>query len=221
MTPEGVEIAWDCLAEIGLTEGAKQRVIWIALQIRDETAKVQCLADLDCGDLVPQFGSARLWWTDYPAIESYGFEPATLDVLNRMFLREQLPAGDVVIAELLPALVDLFRIRLHNHAISTPAVDKGFGRNGWDPRPTVRPEIAVRLAEFEAPTFDDPRDVAYGHDIAKALHARFANEIRNRARISELLALEDALRAAILLSGAFTRSELARRMIEWLDSEAA
>lgn len=221
MTPEGIEAHWYRLAEVGLSEGARQRVVWIALQIPSEAARVQCLADLDCGELAARFSSDRLWWTDHPAIESYAFEPETLDILNQMFLREQLPEGTAVVAELIPVLVDLFRIRLHNENIPAPAVHKGFGKNGWDPRPTVPPEIAARLSEFPSPSFEDPRDVAYGHDVAKALYSRFANEIKNRAKIGDLTTLEDDLRAALILSGAFAQSRLASQLLEWLEREAA
>jgi len=216
MTSQGVQVEWEQLAEIGLSEGAKQRVVWISLQIPTGSVGVACVADLDCGLLSDRFDAEQLWWTDYPALESYGFEPNTIDTLNRMFLSEQLPAGESVVGLVLPMLRDLYRIRLHNEDIEDPLVEKGFGKSGWEPERTVPPHIAARLQEFEVGETNDPRKVAYGHDIARVLLGNFAAEIKNRAKIADPSILETSLRASILLSGAFTQSALAHRMLEWL-----
>ncbi|MGO4489422.1 hypothetical protein [Microbacterium sp. 2RAF4] len=160
-----------------------------------------------------------LKWTDFPAVESYGYSAPVLDVLNESFLRGHLPPGAVVVEDLREAVVDLYRIRLHNPGIDHPSAQAGFRRGTWDPSRTVTAGVATNLAAFSAPDFDDVRQYAYGHDLALLLLGRYGNEIKNGSQIRDPRLLEDMLRACILLSGTFTDSRLAADLTEWLGLE--
>lgn len=218
LTPDGVDVTWDHLASVGLSEGAKQRVVYIGLHVPSNFPGLTCIADLDCGLLADRHKADRLWWTDFPAIESYGFEPGAIDVLNRMFLGERLPDGSEVVGELTPALLDLYRLRRHYEDTENPKVEKGFNGEGWNVLRTLPPHLAARWSEVGAVAFEDPRAIAYGHDVARVLMSRYAAEIKTQAKISDLGVLESNLRASILLSNTFANSRLAARILAWVSS---
>lgn len=218
LTADGVDVGWQELDSVGLTEGARQRVIWISLKFPGDRSRVICIADLDCGEFEATFANEVLKWTDFPAVESYGCSAPALDILNESFLRGHLPSGADVIDDLREAFVDLYRIRLHNPGIDHPSAQAGFKSGAWDPSRTVPATIASKLEAFAAPEFNDVRQYAYGHDVALLLLGRYGNEIKNGAQIRDPRLLEDLLRASILLSGSFTNSRLGNALAEWLET---
>ncbi|MCK2025925.1 hypothetical protein KZC56_06395 [Microbacterium sp. SSW1-47] len=216
ITADSVEASWQDLESRGLTEGARQRVVWISEEFPHSRSQIRCVADLDCGELAASHANDVLWWTDYPAVESYGFSARVLDVLNESFLRNHLPPGTAVVDALQEAVIDLYRVRFHNPGIEHPSAASGFRGGEWDPTRTISGEIAAGFASFDSPTFDDARQYAYGHDIALLLIGRFGNEIKNKAKVRDPQLLEDLLRASILQSGIFNESRLASDLDEWL-----
>ena len=215
---DGVEVSWQDLESRGLSEGARQRVVWISEEFPHSRSQIRCIADLDCGELAALFANDVLKWTDYPALESYGFTGRVFDVLNESFLRNSLPPGNTVVEALQEAVIDLYRIRFHNPEAEHPSASSGFRGREWDPARTTSGEIAAKLASIDSPTFDDSRQYAYGHDIVLLLLGRFGNEIKNKAKVRDPQLLEDLLRASILQSGAFNGSRLAVELDEWLQT---
>lgn len=218
MTADGVEVSWEELKSHGLTEGARQRVVWISERFPHNRSLIRCVADLDCGDLAPSFANDVLKWTDYPAIESYGYSPRVIDVLNESFLRNHLPPGSTVVEALKEAVIDLYRIRFNNPGAEHPSASNGFKSGVWDPARTTSSQLAAGLTTITSPVFDDSRQYAYGHDIALLLLGRFGNEIKNKAKVRDPRLLEDLLRASILQSGVFNESGLASELNGWLQT---
>lgn len=223
LTADGLDVDWEMLAVHDLTEGAKQRLIWAGLQLNTSVSNVRCIVDLDCGHLLRRFPEALVWWTDFPATESYGFREETLNMLNDLFLSGQLPDGNTVIHQALPALRDLYGIRHSVEDVETPKVSKGFGKQGWDVSRTVAPHISAKFPEYVVPVFEDPRSYAYGHDIAEVLMGMYPNEIKTNAKVREVSVLERGIALASIATGAFDSSPLASKIVAWLglDSEPA
>lgn len=206
--------------ELQLPKGARSSVILIALAASKKPVDIRCIADRDCGHHVDKVQVEELWWTDFPALESYLFESDTLDTVNRMAFGERLPDGAKLVATLAPVLRELYTVRLHNESLRAPDISKGYGKSknpvDFDVRKAVAPEVAAVAHTYTRPSEGDPRSYAYGHDIADLLLHQFGNEIKNQAKIPHREALEAHFRWCLLVSKTFDSSVLAAKLSSWL-----
>lgn len=218
---DAIDLGETSAIELELPTGARSSVILVAVEASKKTVNIRCIADRDCGHRVNDFQIEELWWTDYPALESYLFDGPTLDTINRMVLGDRLPDGTQLVAALSPVLLELYTVRLYNESLRAPDVSKGYGKSknpaDFDVKRAVAPEVAVVAHTYLRPTGEDPRSYAYGHDIADVLLHQYANEIRNQAKIPHREALETHFRWCLLTSQAFGSSALARKICSWLE----
>ena len=207
------------LLALGLNEGSRSRVIFVAMRAEQENLDLRCIADLDCGHDVDLFTGSTLIWTDFPAIESYGFNAKTLDSLNRLFLGERLPAGDVLLGTMSPMLADLFTVRTNNPHLPDPDIPKGLTKERgvfkFDVALTLVPTVAAKVPSYGAIAPSDPRSSAYGHDICAMLFALHSNVLKNQAHVADPEALEHLLRAAILIANDLRENALFSTLIDW------
>lgn len=206
--------------ELDLPRGARSSVIAVALEASARPVDMRCIADRDCGHRVDDFTLDTLWWTDFPALESYLFDGEGLDTVNRMVLGERLPSGNELVANLGPILRELYTVRQYNENLPTPNLSKGFDKSkdpsSFDVRKTVAPDVASIAPTYVRPTDADPRSYAYGHDVADLLLFVYANEIKNQARVPHRDALEAHFRLCLLLCRGFDSSGLATQLSSWL-----
>ncbi|MEV8171169.1 hypothetical protein [Microbacterium sp. NPDC077486] len=217
---DAIEVNDEWVDSENLPHGARSWVIAAAHEGASSPANLRCIADLDCGHRTESYEMDHLWWTDYPALESYIFNEAGLDTVNRVVLGDRLPDGHRLIASLSPILRELYTVRKFNESLPTPNLSKGFAKGNdpksFDVKRTVPPDIASESDEYLRPNFADPRAHAYGHDIAEILMYLFAAEIKNHAKIAHKDALENNFRLCLLLSHNFDGSPLAGRLLAWL-----
>ncbi|MCI4011675.1 hypothetical protein [Brevibacterium sp. ZH18] len=206
-----------------LTPGNRSYVMFGAKKAKSRSADIGFIADRDCGHHVDNFQFPNLWWTDFPALESYIFTEAALGVLNRLELGDRLPPGREIVAKLSPVLNELFTVRYFNRDLPRPDVDKGFGRsknpNDFDIKMAVSPDVANEVDSYPRRDDEDPRAFAYGHDVASVLLASYRNEIKNQAKIPNQDVLESRFRACLLISKVFDASALAISLSGWLQAE--
>lgn len=213
--PDGV------LIREGVALGNRGRILCLSNELNDFANKLRCVVDVDCGEHRDEFSSPVLMWTDFPALESYAFNPHVLDTLNRNMLSERLPEGDMLISLLREALRDLYVVRHQNPSLARPLVSKGVIKRdgdyaGFDVRKTVPPNVAVKVGEYDSPAYSDVREVVYGHDLAALLMAVFGNLIKNQCGLRDEEALENGLRMAILVEGSFARMPLFSGLADWM-----
>jgi len=220
MTADRIDVDGGLLISIGLTDGQRSRIIFLSQFAERRSLDILCVADRDCGEGVTTFSASTLAWTDFPAVESYGFEPETLDRLNELFLGNRLPSGSSLVSELSEPLLDLYAVRSHNPSMLAPKIAAAGVRSGgtiaFDLNRSIPPHLASVAPTYLRPAFADARAHAYGHDICELLLLLYSNPIRNQSGVGSVGMLENALRAAILLSGVFDSSILASRILAWL-----
>lgn len=208
------------LLVVGLNEGARSRVIFVAMLADAETLDVVCIADRDCGQDLELFEGPTLYWTDYPAIESYGFEATVLDALNRLFLGERLPRGVELVETMSPMLRATFSVRVHHPDLTDPDFPKAITRSrgvvAFNLGPALEPAVRALMSDYdELDVAGDPREHVYGHDLCALLFALYPNELKNQAHVRDAEALEDQLRAAMLIAGDLTSAPLFARLRDW------
>jgi hypothetical protein len=208
------------LIGLGLNDAERSRVIYVAMFLESEKLDlVRCVADRDAEHDVKRFAPSPLLWTDFPAIESYGFEASVLDTLNTLFLGGRLPDGADVITLVSPILLELYTVRTHNQHLPTPDIGKGlsWSKGGYSFRveKTVPPELANDVGDYARPSYSDPRLHAYGHDVCAVIICLFGNAVKNQAGVRNQETLEDMLRASVLVRAGIRTLPLFKQILDW------
>ena len=217
---ETIDLPAEDLLQIGLNDGNRSRVLLFASLAADSAADIRFIADRDCGHNVSDFKMHGLLWTDYPALESYAFTGQILGILNAHFLGERLPSGDVLVRDLSKVLLELFTVRMHNEHLPTPNLAKGFPKNSkkpsdFDVSKTVDSSIGAASVTYVRPQFVDPREIVYGHDLAEILMHLYGNAIKTQAGYSRSEALENAMRAVLLIEKSIGSEPLFVELGSW------
>lgn len=224
VTPvENIEIPADGLFDLGLTDGNRSRVVFLAYSAEQKATDIRCVADRDCGHHVCENQYSTLLWTDYPAMESYSVDAKTLDRANLLSFNRRLPSGDELVPALTYALRELFAVRIAHPALSEPNYSGGLrnrrkldGLSRFEVSRAVDPQLQQQVSSLPRPDSNDPREFSYGHDVAGLLLAAFGNELKNGAGLRSREAVENALRAAIQAVGAFIEEPLFSSLAEWI-----
>jgi hypothetical protein len=216
----GLEIGAGDLSSLGLNDGERSRVVFVAVFADAEKLDlVRCVADRDAGHDLSRFMASTLLWTDFPALESYGFEPAVLDALNHLFFGDRLPCGEKLVALMSPMLLELYAVRMHNEHMPRPDLSKAVsmkkGQFRFHVASAVPPAIAPMVSTYTRPTFADARSHSYGHDIGALLFVLFGNVVRTQVGIKDQDILEDMLRAAFLMTADLKALPLFREIADW------
>ncbi|QZQ55577.1 hypothetical protein KZI27_01525 [Curtobacterium sp. TC1] len=221
VTPvENLEVDAFELASHGLSDGARGRVLIVALHAHEQGIDIRCVADRDTGSSVAAHSYDTLLWTDYPAIESYALHAETLDLANLLSFNEQLPSGAELVDSLTDPLRELFAIRSMHPNLQRPNYGAAFKGGGslrqFDSSKVVPPEIQAVMSAYPRPEDADSRLFAYGHDIGELLLGAYGGKLKNKAGLANLGAVEAALRSALLLSGYIATEPLFLKLSVWV-----
>ncbi|WP_307608117.1 hypothetical protein [Pseudarthrobacter sp. W1I19] len=223
VTPvENLEVGPDEVLGIGLSDGNRSRVVYVAMRAEKDDVDLRCVADRDCGHNVETHNYEQLLWTDYPSIESYALDGVTLQKANLLSFNGRLPDGGVLLGMLVPALRDLYAVRAANEHLERPNYAAGVGKNRslatFNVSLTVHPSLRSQVAGYAKPTSRDPREFAYGHDIGELLLAAFGNVLKNNVGLVTLGAVEAALRSAVQAVGSYKTEPLFIRLHSWISA---
>lgn len=218
---DDIEITFDDLDAMGLNDGQRSRVVYVASQAAESQFDMRCVADRDCGHQVDDHSYATLLWTDYPAIESYAVDEATLNRANLLSFGGRLPEASELLPNLTYALRELFAVRLQNEHLSAPRYASGFGRvprllENFDVASAVEGRLRADVAGYPRPQGEDPRSFAYGHDVGELLLCAYGNALRNQAGLSTREAVEGALLLAMQVVGSYRGEPLFQGLEEWV-----
>lgn len=204
---EDVEVPFEELHALGLNDGNRDLVIGLAAmaQKRENSGdqlNLLCIADLDCGFGADVFSFESLLWTDFPALESYAFSEHVLEALNSVVLEDKLPLQEGLIDKLEQVFESLFRFRKTEEHIQAPDIAKCFSRpasiDSFDILRGIDGGLNGEYADGPILIYADPREVVYGHDLAKVLIVLFANLFKNTANIKDEAKLEQQLLLTLL-----------------------
>lgn len=206
--------------QLGFADGNRGRVVLVAVRAAEANVDLRAIADRDCGHHVATHTYPTLCWTDFPALESYALDATTLERANLLSFEGRLPEGPVLLAQLAPALRDLFAVRLVHEHLEQPNYSAGLANRRslaeFDVAAAVHIAIRAEVPSYERPSGADPREFAYGHDIGELLLAAFANVIRNQVGLQKLSAVESALRSAVQVVGSYKTEPMFLRLQEWI-----
>lgn len=220
------------IARIGLGWGNRAKVIAVAVLSRDEDVDLRCIADRDCGAAVEAYDMVQLLWTDFPALESYILRENILDAANSLNFGNRLPGGGELIQALRRPLAELFLIRKGSIKFRNPRHRDGFSdaadaKSGdgilalenFDSR-VAMPNGSFSDMERDAllNSASDPREYAYGHDIAPLIFHAFFRELQ-KCGISRPVAVENALLSAFHSSRQISAERLFGQLLDWLKLE--
>lgn len=120
-----VDIPNDQLCELGLNNGNRSRVIFLAFQLQRlfETTSlphVVCIADRDFDDLIgsSSIESELLLFTDYTSIEMYLFDSNIIEKFLRLAVRKDDLKAVNIIKNISPILEEIFLFRAANQSLS-------------------------------------------------------------------------------------------------------
>ncbi len=218
---DNIEIGFDELEALRLNDGQRSRAIYVALRAAESQVDMRSVADRDCGHQVDEHNYATLLWTDFPAIESYAVQEATLNRANLLSFGGRLPEASELLPSLTYALRELFAVRLQNEHLPKPRYTSGFRRSprlleDFDVTATVAASIRGEAADYPRPQGDDPRSFAYGHDVGELLLCAYGNALRTQAGLSTREAVEGALLMAMQIVGSYRNEPLFRALEEWV-----
>lgn len=219
---DAIDIDLQGLLDVGLNDGNRSYVIFVALMAHSESANLRCIADRDCGHNVAAHQYSTLLWTDFPALESYALEESTLDRANLLSFKEKLPEASVLLPDLAFALSELFAVRKQHEHMAKPRYQAGFKTRdsqlaSFDVAATVNESIRANVASYSRPPNDaDPRTYAYGHDIVALLLAVYGNALKNQAGLNSQEAVEGALRSATQIVGAYKYEPMFSELAAWV-----
>jgi len=219
---EALELPAGAVYEMGLNEGNRSDVMYVAMRASQLAIDVRCVIDYDCGQYLDEHEYAALRWTDFPAIESYALEEETLNRANLVNFREVLPSAAELMPGLTFALSELYAVRLKHLNLPEPRYSAGLSRqkpslSEFDVEATVDVGIRPLIAEYPRPgKQDDPRSYAYGHDIAALLLATYGNKLKNTAGLLHRDAVEGALVSAMLAIGTYKTEHLFEGLTAWV-----
>lgn len=202
--------------------GNRARVLVVAAKASDEGVDLRCVADRDCGHDVETYTYETLRWTDYPALESYAVSVETLDRANLLGFAGRLPEGGQLLEALAHALREMFAVRVQHQHLPRPKFEAGLpvkgllGLKSFDVRAVVSPALGKHVAEYARSKSSEPRDYAYGHDVAELLYAAFGNTLKNQLGLSKIEAVEAVLLSATQLVGSFRVEPLFSGLEEWI-----
>lgn len=222
VSTEEIDIPADDLIMVGLPDGARSRVILASLSAAKSKANVRCVADLDCGHHIGKADPAVQLWTDYPSLESYAFKSEVLDYLNLMTFEERLPAGASIVTSTVGLLARTYAYRSAMEDAPNPDIAAGITVAGdpasFDLSAALPRQLGSHAATAQASPspFRDPREVAYGHDIARALLALYANTFKNQLHIADEKTLERVFLLGVLGEGSFEAEVLFRTLTIWI-----
>lgn len=221
VTVDSLEVPTTDVLAHGLTDGNRGRVIVVAAKASEGGIDLRCVADRDCGHDVATHNYETLLWTDYPAMESYAVDARTLDKANLLSFGGHLPSAGQLLGQLAFALSELFAVRRQHQFLPNPDYKAGLRDrratlDQFDVAAAVSVEVRPLVAGYERPSGKDPREFAYGHDIGELLLAAYGNELRNRAGLMGLKAVEGALRSAIQAAGTYVDERLFVLLREWI-----
>lgn len=216
---DSLDVTADSLEKIGLNDGNRSRVIFVAKEAHRQDVDLRCIADRDCGHDLTCHQYPTLLWTDFPALESYAVESQTLDVANRMNFGEKLPPASELLPGLSFTLRELFCARVQQPHLTNPKIKAGLRGKSLEEfslKDALGPADAWNADSWPRPDASgDPRHYAYGHDIAAILLTAFANQLKNSAGLSTTEAIEGALRGAMLIVGTFEKESLFQEVLTW------
>ncbi|MBN8423114.1 hypothetical protein JF531_01090 [Microbacterium esteraromaticum] len=218
---ESIEIDPGLLYMAGLNDGNRSRVLVVARHAATQGIDIRCIADRDCGHGVDEHSCDALLWTDYPSLESYAVDVATLDRANVLGFAGKLPAAADYLPGLTFALRETYCVRVHNEHLPSPDFESGFAsqaRDFFDFRveESVAHDLRADIATYERPAGDDGRQFAYGHDIAGLMLAVYANVLKNQAGLRTREAVENVLRGAIQVVGSYRSEGLFSALEQWV-----
>lgn len=217
---EMLDVSADSVLALGLTVGNRGRVVAAAARAVAAEVDLRAVADRDCGHHVSEHLYRTLCWTDYPALESYALDEATLDRANLLSFGGKLPVGADLLAALTPALRDLFAVRVANEHLERPNYKAGIVGGGslaeFDVAAAIHESLRSAVPDLERPTASDPREFAYGHDIGELIFEANKNLLKNQIGLHLLSAVESALRSAVQAVGTYKEEQLFRNLREWI-----
>lgn len=218
---EDIEIDTDWLFEVGLNDGNRSLVLLVAHRASSITSNVRCIADRDCGHGIDAFDYEVLMWTDFPALESYAIDAAVMDRANLLSFAGRLPSAAILLPPLGFALRELFAVRAKHEHLPRPKYDAGFKnktRRFEDFRVELTVDVSIRseTPSYPRPQSTDPREHAYGHDVAELLLAVHGNALKNQAGLATREAVEGALRSAMQVVGTYKSERLFRELEAWI-----
>ncbi|MDR2256481.1 MAG: hypothetical protein LBE25_10840 [Arthrobacter sp.] len=221
-----LKISGRTLEAEGLNDGNRARAIYVAKEAASNGVDLVCIADRDGGHNVADHQYSTLFWTDYPAMESYALVADVLDLANQLSFGERLPPGAKLIDDLKHPLREIFAVRAQNEHLPDPKFDAAFkGRNNtlttFDVTLVVDSRVGAASKHYPRHASSDVRDFAYGHDIADLLLCAFGNAIKNQSGLRTREAVEGALRSALQLEGSFKEEGLFRRLAAWISAGAS
>lgn len=224
VTPvENLEVGPSEVLGIGLSDGNRSRVVYVAMRAEKDDVDLRCVADRDCGANVETHKYRQLLWTDYPSIESYALDAATLQRANLLSFNGRLPDGSDLFGMLVPPLRDLYAVRAANEHLKRPNYAAGMGKKralaAFNVSLAVQPSLRSQIAGYSKPDNSDPRDFAYGHDIGELLLAAFGNVFKNNVGLASLEAVEAALRSAVQAVGSYKKEPLFLRLKTWISAQ--
>lgn len=217
---EEIDVPTAEVISLGLNDGNRSRVIVVSRRALGRPCNLMCVADRDVGQDVDAHSQETLIWTDFPGLESYTFTLETLQVICDVHTGGRLPAAAELHEGLRQILCELFAVRAQHNHLPKPNYRAGFTTkpprmDAFDVALTVDPRIRADIAAYPRPMAADPREYAYGHDIAEVMYVLFANELKNSAGLSSPRALEAALATAGFVGGAYEGSRLFDSLRAW------
>lgn len=215
----------DDVAAVGLTVNNRGRVVLVALRASVGGVDIRAVADRDCGHDVADHQYETLCWTDFPALESYALDEEVLNRANLLSFGELLPPGAELLDQLAFALRELFAVRRMHPNLAAPKLSAAMGEGaplkGFDVARAVPAPIRPYVAGYERSKSSDPREFAYGHDVAALLLAAFGNVIKNKLGIHKQAAVEAALLSAVQAVGSFADEALFVALGNWVQTAAS
>jgi hypothetical protein len=219
---ERIDVPAQWLIDIGLNDGNRARLVFIARRAHEASIDLRCIADRDCGHHVEKHRYATLAWTDFPALESYAVEESVLDRANLLSFAEKLPPASELLPSLAFALGELYAVRSRNEHLPKPKYQAGFKNKdrsltSFDVAAAVDVTVRTHVPSYTRPSSsEDPRAYSYGHDVAELLLAAYGNTLKNHAGLSGRDAVEGALRSAIQAVGTYKDEPMFKGLARWV-----
>lgn len=219
-----IDVSSEMVRSLGLNDGNRSRVIVFSMRAAERMIDLRCIADRDCGHGIEDYSHDTLLWTDFPALESYAVTEAVLDRANLLSFAEKLPPARELVPRLAFALRELYAVRLRHPHLPGPKYSAGFAQKtssleDFDVVRAVEARIRSEVPGYERPIDADPRNFAYGHDIAELLLAAYGNALKNTVGLAKREAVEAALMNAVLAVGAFRDSPLFVQLRHWIEDD--
>lgn len=219
LTADRIEVDNGEVMRMGLSDGNRSRVLFLARISHEADLAIGCIADRDTGVGVDEYQYDNLFWTDYPALESYALQSQVLDHANDLMFHRRLPSGVDLVDQIKPALHSLFHLRRSIPNLRKPNYGAGLkGRSlpEFDVEKATGHKLNAEVDVCCEALDGDPRHYAYGHDIGNLIMAAFANDLKNRLGFAKTEAVESALRGAVFDFGRISEEQMFVNLAKWL-----